>query len=225
MPPTSKHLLSELAIVARLAKATLAPHPTWKWDEWIDDYGRVRELIETTYGAPFKDFNERLFCKGGFYRGNAARERTWQTKSGKAEFHTPTTLTALGVGDAEGRFHLITIRSNDQFNTTIYGDSDRLRGLSGSRDIVLMNRADMARLAIDADERISLVCDTDDHPRRVDGLSVKPFNLPSGCIAAYYPEMNALIPLWYHDVESGTPAAKGVPVRIERSVARDAATA
>jgi molybdopterin-dependent oxidoreductase alpha subunit len=215
-PPASANLLSELAIVARLAKATLPAHPKWKWDDWVSDYGRVRDLIEETYASQFKDFNKRLDVDGGFYRGNAAHQRRWETKSGKAEFNVPTSLTALGIGDAPGRFHLITIRSNDQFNTTIYGFSDRLRGLSGSRDIVLMNRADMSDAGIEEGELVSLVCDADDTPRRVDDLAVKPFNLPSRCLAAYYPEANALIPLWYHDEKSGTPASKGIPVRIER---------
>ena len=131
--PASEHLKSELAIVAGLAKATLPPHPKWRWDEWTADYGRVRELIAQTYPDEFHDMSERMFRPGGFYRGNPARERQWKTESGKAEFTTPDTLTALGVGDAPGRFHLVTMRSNDQFNTTIYGHSDRLRGLEGDR--------------------------------------------------------------------------------------------
>ena len=215
--PASEHLLSELAIVAGMAKATLPAHPKWRWDDWTGDYGLVRDLIAETYADEFHDFNARMFEPGGFYRGNAARERIWKTDSGKAEFTNPTVMSALGIGAAPGRFHLITMRSNDQFNTTIYGFSDRLRGLEGSRTILLINPADMVREGLTEGDVVSLVGDAgDDVKREVTGLTVTPFNLPDGCLGGYYPEMNPLIPLWYHDVASKTPASKGVPVRIQR---------
>jgi len=213
--PASAQLRSELAIVAGMAKATLPSHPRQRWDAWQGDYALVRELIAETYPAEFHNFNARMFQPGGFYRGNAARERVWHTESGKAVFTTPTVLSALGIGDAPGRFHLITMRSNDQFNTTIYGFSDRLRGLAGSRSILLINPADMARAGLRADDIVILVGDAEDGAHRaVAGLRVTPFDLPDGCVGGYYPEMNALVPLWYHDVASKTPASKGVPVRI-----------
>ncbi len=137
--PASEHLKSELEIVAGLAKATLPPNPKVKWDEWVGDYGLVRDLIAETYPDEFHDFNARMFTPGGFYRGNAARERIWKTKSGKAEFTVPDTLTSIGFEDAPGRYRLLTMRSNDQFNTTIYGLSDRLRGIEGTRQVLLMN--------------------------------------------------------------------------------------
>ena len=216
--PASEHLRSELAIVAGLAKATLPAHPKWRWDAWIDDYAKVRDLISRTYSKEFHDFNERLFTPGGFYRGNPAHQRKWATSSGKAEFTTPTVLSALGVGEAPGRFHLITMRSNDQFNTTIYGYDDRLRGLKGSRMILLINPADMTRQDLTEGDIVSLRTDAGDGVmRQIDGLKITGFNLPDGCVGGYYPEMNALVPLWYHDEASKTPAAKGVPVRIVRS--------
>jgi molybdopterin-dependent oxidoreductase alpha subunit len=213
--PASEHLLSELAIVAGMAKATLPPNPKVQWDAWVDDYARVRNQIEATYPEEFRDFDARKFTPGGFYRGNSARERVWKTESKKAQFTVPGAMTGAGVGDAPGRFRLITMRSNDQFNTTIYGYSDRLRGIEGTRDVVLMNRADMARAGLTEGQVVSLASDADDgQHRQVDGLTVTPFNLPDGCVGAYYPEMNPLVPLWYHDQESKTPAAKAVPVRI-----------
>ena len=215
--PASEHLRSELAIVAGIAKAMLPAHPKWRWDEWTADYRRVRELIAETYAQEFHDFNARMFEAGGFYRGNPAHERIWKTASGKAEFTVPSVLSALGVGDAPGRYHLITLRSNDQFNTTIYGFSDRLRGLEGSRMILLINPADMAREELHEGDVVRLVGDAgDDVQREVAGLTVTPFSLPDGCLGGYFPEMNALIPLWYHDQASKTPASKGVPVRIRR---------
>ena len=213
--PASDHLKSELAIVAGLAKATLDPNPKVDWDAWTADYGRVRDLVEETYPDDFRDFNARLFEPGGFYRGNSARDRDWQTDSGKAGFTAPTVITALGSAEAEGRMTLITLRSNDQFNTTIYGFSDRLRGLSGSREVVLINRDEMRRLGLEEGQTVTLVSDIDDGTtREMPGLKVTPFDLPDGCVAGYYPELNVLVPLDYHDRKSQTPAYKGAPVRI-----------
>ncbi len=213
--PPSEHLLSELAIVAGIAKETLAPSPHVPWDEWVGDYGKVRDRIEATYPDQFADFNARMFTPGGFHRGNKARERIWATESGKAEFTVPTDLSAAGFDDAAGRYRLITMRSNDQFNTTIYGYSDRMRGIEGTRDVLLMNPDDIRRAGLREGQVVALVGDTGDgEHREVAGLTVTPFSLPDGCVGAYYPEANPLIALSHHDCLSKTPAAKSVPVRI-----------
>ena len=213
--PASPHLKSELAIVAGIAKATLPPNPKVAWDAWTGDYALVRDLIAETYPEQFHDFNRRVFTPGGFYRGNSARERVWKTESGKAQFTVPSTMTSVGFDDAAGRYRLMTLRSNDQLNTTIYGYSDRLRGIEGTRDVLLMNPEDIAAAGLTAGQLVGLASDAGDGvDRQVGGLAVTPFLLPQGCLGAYYPEMNPLIPLWYHDEESKTPAAKGVPVRI-----------
>jgi len=214
--PASEHLRSELAIVTGLAQATLDHHPQWQWDEWTADYAKVRDLIARTWPDMFHDMNARMWQQGGFYRGNPAHERIWKTESGKAEFTDPTVLNACGLGRAEGRFHLVTLRSNDQFNTTIYGHSDRLRGLSGSRMIVLVSPAEMVRHGLKEGQVVSLVGDAEDgEHREVSGLTVTPYDLPAGTLAGYFPELNPLMPLWYHDEMSKTPAAKGIPVRIQ----------
>lgn len=213
--PASEHLRSELAIVAGIAKATLPPNPKVKWDEWQGDYAKVRDLIEHTYPDQFHDFNKRLFTPGGFYRGNSARERIWNTESGKADFTVPDALSAAGFEDCEGRYRLITMRSNDQFNTTIYGYSDRLRGIEGTRDVLLINPKDMQKLGLREGQIVGLQSDIDDgRERKVGGLKVVPFALPDGCIGGYYPELNPLIPLSHHEKLSQTPASKAVPVRI-----------
>jgi anaerobic selenocysteine-containing dehydrogenase len=107
------------------------------------------------------------------------------------------------------------MRSNDQFNTTIYGYSDRLRGIEGTRDVLLINPEEMLRAGLREAQVVSLLSDAGDGvDRRVNGLRVTPFSLPDGCLGGYYPEMNPLVPLWSHDVQSKTPAAKSVPVRI-----------
>ena len=214
--PASDDLMSELAIVAGLAKAVLAPNAKMKWDDWTGDYSLVRDLIAETYADEFYDMNARMHEAGGFYRGNSARERIWKTDSGKAEFTTPSMLSATGVEDQEGRFRLITLRSNDQFNTTIYGYSDRFRGIEGTRHVVLINPKEMAKAGLIAGQRVALIGDADDGAdRRVSGLTVTPYEIPDGCLGGYFPELNPLVPLWYHDEKSKTPASKGVPVRIE----------
>ncbi|PNP96242.1 FdhF/YdeP family oxidoreductase [Sphingobium sp. SA916] len=213
--PASDHLKSEVAIVAGMAKATLPPNPKLEWDAWTADYARIRDRIEESYPDQFHDFNDRVFTPGGFYRGNSARERIWKTESGKAQFTVPKTMSSVGFEPAVGRYRLVTLRSNDQFNTTIYGYSDRLRGIEGTRDVVLMNPEDMGAAGLREGQVVSLASDAGDGVhRQVDGLAVTPFLLPRGCLGAYYPEMNPLVPLWYHDEQSKTPAAKGVPVRI-----------
>ncbi len=213
--PASEHLRSEVAIVAGLAKATLQQTPKLKWDEWVGNYDLIRNEIAETYPDEFHDFNARMFTPGGFYRGNSARERIWKTDSGKAEFTAPETLSSTGFSDAPGRFRLLTMRSNDQFNTTIYGYSDRMRGIEGTRDVLLMNPDEIARAGLEEGQMVSLVSDAEDGVmREVGPLKVTPFKLPDGCVGAYYPEMNPLIPLSHHDIHSKTPAAKSVPVRI-----------
>lgn len=216
-PAPGPEVKSETAIIAGIAKATLPPNPRLKWDDWVGNYDLIRDLIAATYPDKFAGYNDRLFEPGGFYKGNPARERNWKTESGKAQFTTPTTLTALGEEPSvsEGIMTLITLRSNDQFNTTIYGFSDRLRGLEGSRDIVLINQDEMARLNLEEGQKVTLSCAIEDgHQRRINGLTVTPYDLPAGCVAGYYPELNPLVPLGYHEKNSQTPAYKGTPVRI-----------
>lgn len=214
--PASKYVKSELAIVAGMAKATLEQNPKLQWDTWTDDYSLVRELIERTYPDDFKDYNVRLFTPGGFYRGNDARNRIWNTEGKKAVFTTPTQLNALSFAEDDGRYRLVTLRSNDQFNTTIYGYSDRFRGIEGTRDVVLMSEADMHEAGLSEDQIITLVSDFGDGIRReLGGLAVRTHNLPKGTIAAYYPECNVLNAVDHCDELSKTPASKAIPVRIE----------
>ncbi|WP_028967282.1 FdhF/YdeP family oxidoreductase [Sphingomonas phyllosphaerae] len=213
--PASPHLLSEPAIVAGIAQSFLPPNPAIDWDKWVGDYSLIRDEIAAIFPHFFARFNERLQEKGGFWKGNKASGREWDTESGKAEFLVPDTLNATGFTEADGRFRLLTLRSNDQFNTTIYGYSDRFRGINGTRQVVLMNRADIARAGLTAGQKVTLATDAEDnHDRRVGDLIVVEYDVPDGCIAAYYPECNPLIPLSHHAEESHVPAAKSVPVRV-----------
>jgi molybdopterin-dependent oxidoreductase alpha subunit len=215
--PAGEHLRSEPAIVAGLAKATLPINNRVPWDDWVADYSRIRDAAAETFPEVFGGFNERLKQPGGFPRPRAARERVWKTKTGKANFIVPAGLRADPDVPLrrEGVLQLITLRSNDQFNTTIYGYEDRFRGVSGTRDVVFIGRNDMVRLGLAEGQVVTLRTEADDgRERRVPGLRVLPYDLPDGCIAAYYPECNRLIPLWHHAERSKVPAAKSVPVRV-----------
>ena len=217
--PAADTLLSEAAIVAGIAKAVLDPNPNAPWDEWVADYGKVRTAIENTYPDKFANFNERLFAPGGFWKGNPASHRKWETKSGKAEFNLPRALNAAGFGDEDGRFRLVTVRSNDQFNTTVYGYDDRFRGIKGTRMVALMNGDDMSANGLADGDMIALESDACDQVERVvEGLRVVLYDIPAGCIAGYYPELNPLIPVEHHALDSHVPAAKSVPVRIRKAV-------
>ena len=187
------------------------------WTDWVGDYAKVRDAIAETYPQFFADMNARMFTPGGFYKGNRARELHFDTASGKAEFSVPAMLDAAGFADAPGRFRLITLRSNDQFNTTVYGYHDRFRGVKGTRDVLFISPADMAEQGLSEGDIVSLVGDAGDGiDRRLDGLIVHAYALPKGCLGAYYPEANVLMPVDHYALESFVPAAKTVPVRIVR---------
>jgi molybdopterin-dependent oxidoreductase alpha subunit len=215
--PASEHLLSEPRIVAELAKASLPPNPRVPWDGWVDNYALVRDAIEQTYPDQFRDFNARLDTPGGFPRPIPARDRVWETSTGRANFKLPKALSAsFDDGCDADVLRLITLRSNDQFNTTVYGYDDRFRGLHGSRMVVMLNKDDMHRLGIPENGEIVLATAVEDGvERRVPGFTALEYDIPPGNCAAYFPECNPLIPLWQFAEESKTPAAKSVPVRIE----------
>jgi molybdopterin-dependent oxidoreductase alpha subunit len=213
--PAADTLLSEPAIVAGIAKAVLPANPNVPWDEWVGDYGLVRHAIENCYPDKFPNYNEQLFVPGGFWKGNPAAHRKWETQSGKAEFNVPRALNSSGFAEKEGRFRLVTLRSNDQFNTTIYGYDDRFRGIKGTRMVVMMNRTDMIRLGVSDGDMVALESDAEDGVERVvEDLRIVEYNIPAGTIGGYYPELNYLIPLEHHALESHVPAGKSVPVRV-----------
>ena len=219
--PAAPTLLSEPAIVAGIAKATLDPNPRVDWDAWVADYSKVRDAIAETFPEIFHDFNERMWTPGGFRKPLGAAERIWRTESGKAEFTAPDELPGNPDMDGgAGVLRLFTIRSDGQFNTTIYSHDDRFRGVHGRRMVLFMGEADMARLGLDKGDVVALRTKADDGvERRVDGLQIVPYDVPPGCIAGYYPECNPLIPLWHHAKESKVPAAKSIDVLLERSAA------
>jgi anaerobic selenocysteine-containing dehydrogenase len=164
---------------------------------------------------------------GGFHRPLAARERKWNTKTGKANFVVPKSLATDIDTQPEDRdiVQLITLRSNGQFNTTVYSYDDRFRGIYGSRHVVLMHANDIDRFGLKEGSVVTLSTAVNDGvDREVTGLRVVRYDLPEGCIAGYYPECNPLLPLWHHEEKSKTPAAKSIPVRITADRPRIEAT-
>ncbi len=196
----------------------MPPNPRVDWDMWVADYARVRDAIELTYPKDFEGFNERMWKPGGFHRPLPARHREWKTKTGKANFSVPEAGFNEDPDMPEkgaGVLRLMTLRSNGQFNTTIYNYEDRFRGISGTRTVLMLGRNDIDRLGLRDGQVVALETVSDDGvKRRVSGLRVAEHALPDGCCAGYYPELNPLIPLWHHAKGSKVPAAKSIPVRI-----------
>ncbi|MCL8305001.1 MULTISPECIES: FdhF/YdeP family oxidoreductase [Pseudomonas] len=221
LKPRSPHLRSEPAIIAGMAKATLGNHPIdWEWV--IGDYARIRDLIADTI-AGFENFNVRLQQPGGFHLGNAAAEREWNTATGKAQF-TPSELPAQLVNETvlergeRPDLILQTLRSHDQYNTTLYGLDDRYRGVFGLREVVFVNEADIRRLGFEPGERVDMVSLWEDgRERRVSGFQLVPYDLPEGQAAAYYPETNPLVPLESYGDRTYTPTSKFVAIKLEKA--------
>ena len=212
-PPASPDLLSEPAIVARLAEAVLPASKTpWRW--LVEDYDRIRERIARVVEG-FDHFNQRVRQPGGFHLGNAAAQRRWLTAGGRARLivHAIPRRPAPGAG----LLTLMTIRSHDQYNTTIYGLEDRYRGVSGERRVCFISATDLARLGLAAGQWVDLVSVWHDGERVAKRFRLVEYDIPAGNLAAYYPETNALVPLDHHAERARTPASKAIPVRLRAS--------
>ncbi|MFF9145253.1 FdhF/YdeP family oxidoreductase [Streptomyces sp. NPDC055051] len=216
LPPASPHLLSEPAIVARMARAVLGSGSATPWEAFEADYAAVRDRIARVVPG-FQDFNARLAADpGGFALPHAPRdERRFPTRTGKANF---TAAPVEYPRVPEGRLLLQTLRSHDQYNTTIYGLDDRYRGIRGGRRVVLVHPSDAAALGFEDGAYADLVSEwTDGVERRAPGFRVVHYPTARGCAAAYYPETNVLVPLGSTADISNTPASKSVVVRLEES--------
>jgi molybdopterin-dependent oxidoreductase alpha subunit len=214
--PASEHLLSEPEIVARLAEATLGDVGKIRWRWLAEDYDRLRTWIEAVVPG-FENFNDRIRRPGGFYLPNTAKERVWNTAGGKANFSSAP-LDAFQA--APGRFLLQTLRSHDQFNTTVYGLDDRYRGISGMRDIVFLNPDDLASLGVKPGARIDVTSHWSDGERHLKGFRAIPYDMPRGMAAAYFPEANVLVPVGHVAEGSNTPASKSIEVSIQEAARR-----
>src|SRR6202795_5006624 len=219
LKPASEHLKSEPAIIAEIALATL-PDTRVRWAELIADYGKIRDCIEAVFPA-FADFNARIKKPGGFRLYVAASEREWLTPTKKANFLVyPGVEEDPRVADREA-LTLTTIRSHDQYNTTIYGMNDRYRGIRGRRDVVFVNERDLARRGLKHGDLVDIAVapDVGSKPgkRVMRNLTAVAFNIAEGSIATYYPEANVLVALDHYDIKSGTPSYKSTPVLLRAS--------
>lgn len=211
--PASEHLLSEPAIVARLAKAVLGNKTTVDWDKLVSNYDLIRDEIAEVISG-FDDYNNRVRKPGGFYLPNGAREGKFNTPDGKAHF----TLNALPNHElAPDEYMMMTIRSHDQYNTTIYGLHDRYRGIQNERRVVLMNEDDMKKEGLQPMDVVNLIGGYQGERRTAYRFLAIPYPIPSGCVATYFPEANVLVPLKSKADISNTPTSKSVVVTIEKA--------
>lgn len=219
--PLAETQRSETAIVAGIAHATLgSAHIDWLG--MAADYNVIRDHIAATIPG-FADFNRQCDIPGGFYLGNAAAELRFNTPSRQAEFSAtalPTSLFPQLGNDVEVPFTLQTLRSHDQYNTTIYGLDDRYRGVYGQREVVFIHPDDMVSLGFSEGQLVDIeTLWNDGLTRRVSGFKLVPYNIPRGNLAAYYPETNPLVPLSSYGDGSGTPTSKSVPVKLALTAA------
>ena len=213
LTPASPRLLSEPAIIARLARATLGARSTVDWESLVGDYDRIRDAIERVIPV-FERYNERVRVPGGFHLPNPARERVFPTPDGKAHF----TMHALPPHAlAPGELLLTTVRAHDQFNTTVYAPNDRYRGIRNGRRVLFMHPDDMRERGLSAETPVTITSRHGGVERQARRFRIVPYDVPRGCVAAYFPETNVLVP---HDrvaVGSNTPASKSIPVTVGRS--------
>ena len=192
------------------------------WDTLISDYDHIRDAMEIVL-PDFQDFNRRIRHPGGFHLPNAAAARRWLTASGKANFVPCDSL----IEDPESAFNselvLATVRSHDQYNTTLYGMDDRYRGVFGQRDVVFISQNQATRSGVKAGDRVNLIAlapDGSQTERRMDGLKVVIYPMADNSLATYFPESNHMLTLESYDKASGIPAYKSIPVVLELSQAQ-----
>lgn len=214
LKPASDLLLSEPAIVAGMAKATL-PDSKVPWVELVANYSIVRDLIEKTVPG-FDNYNERIATPGGFRMPLPPTERKWATASGKAMFSVFEGVNEDTLVEGDDVLRMITLRSHDQYNTTIYALDDRYRGVFGRRDILFMSDADLDKRGLEHGDLVDIETMVAGSSLRLENMTVIAYNIAPGSVGAYYPEANILIPLDYIDKQSGTPSYKSVPVRVTR---------
>lgn len=218
LEPVSAEALPEVEIVCRMAMAAL-PHSQVDWARCMHDYALIRDLIAAVYPEIYAGFNDRIQPPHGFHLDIPPRRRVWPTPNGKANI---LVMPGLDVDDPvhdPDMLRLATVRSHDQYNTTIYSYNDRYRGVYNDRMVLFMNIEDRLARGLEKEALVSLeTISGDGVNRRIDGLTVLDYPMPRGALAGYYPELNPLLPLDYYDRISGTPAAKSIPVRMQRSI-------
>lgn len=215
LKPVSPKLLSEPVIVCRMARAVLGWRSAVNWEQYAQHYDAIREDIERTIPG-FDQYNERVRQPGGFYLPNCNREGSFDTETAKAQFNIAVAET---VTLQEDELLMMTIRSHDQFNTTVYGLNDRYRGIYNERRVILMNQADMNRRALQPGDLVDLYNRHSGRVRIARGFIVVPYPIPEGCTATYFPEANVLVPVDSVADKSNTPTSKYVVLSLEKRAA------
>ncbi len=212
LQPVSDHLLSEPVILCRLAKATLGGRSRVNWDKYLQHYDHIRNDIEKTIPG-FENYNARVRVPGGFYLPNCAREGSFDTATQKAHF-TVTQVSAVALKDDE--LMMMSIRSHDQFNTTIYGLNDRYRGIYNERRVILMNQRDMDKRGLKKEDVVDLHSCSDGRERVARKFLVIPYPIPETCAATYFPEANVLVSINSVAEKSNTPVSKLVVIKVRK---------
>ncbi|WP_245542557.1 molybdopterin dinucleotide binding domain-containing protein [Segetibacter koreensis] len=195
-----------------MAKATLGSRSVINWDKYEKNYDNIRDDIEKVING-FENYNERVRLKGGFYLPNGTRIRQFDTLNHKANF----TITDLHVPvTKDDELMMMTIRSHDQFNTTIYGFDDRYRGVFNERRVVFMNALDIARAGLKAGDVVDLLSTYNGVERAAHKFIIVEYNIPEKCVATYYPEANVLVPIDCVSDISNQPTSKSVVVKIRK---------
>jgi len=212
LKPAAPSLKSEPQIIAKIAKESIPQTNKIDWDYLISDYDNIRDAIEDCVDG-FENYNERLRNPSGFNLPNPPKDtQSFSTSNGKASF---TINNIPNNSNPEGYLTMMTIRSHDQYNTTIYGLDDRYRGIKGNRYVVLMNEKDIDEFGFMPNQKVRIISDMDGEDRIVDGFKILKYEIPRGCIATYFPEANPLVPIGHVAIKSNTPASKSIPVRLE----------
>ena len=212
LPPASEHLLSEPGIVAKLARATLGKRSNVPWEQLVSDYDLIRDHIERVVPG-FDDYNLRIRQPGGFHLPCAASQREFRTTSGKATF----TVHQLPKHELKpGQFLMMTIRSHDQFNTSIYGLEDRYRGIKNGRRVVFLNENDIREARLRPGDSVDLISHFEDEERIASNFTVVSYDIPPRCAATYFPEANVLVPVRSVAEKSNTPTSKSVVISLRR---------
>lgn len=212
LKPISDNMLSEPVIVAKLAKATLGNRSKINWDLYLEDYDYIRNDIELVIPG-FDNYNQKVRQLGGFYLPNGARSGKYNTLTGKAMFSSSdVTFNKL----ADNELVMMTIRSHDQFNTTIYGLDDRYRGVTNERRVIFMNEQDISRLGFKGGDVVDLYNYYGGVERVAHKFIIIPFSIPAGCTATYFPETNVLVPIDSTADKSNTPTSKYVVLKLKK---------
>ncbi len=214
LEPASEHLKSEVEIVCGMARLTLGARSSVEWEKMGADYDLIRERIGRIVPG-FERYNERVREKGGFYVLNGPKEGTFTTPSGKAKF-VAHAIPRWNL--AADELVLMTIRTHDQFNTTVYGEDDRYRGISRGRRVIFMNAGDIAQRGLKAGDRVDVISRFAGEERAAKSFMVVEYDIPPKCAAGYFPEMNVLVPIGAVSAGSNQPASKSVVVVVKKSV-------